>query len=222
MANTKSLFSLAHHLVGINVVDTYKIAEHHNIINYRLAKEGDHKMPMERFAGYLAYQLICKSGCIINALDSERGSRVADPISADLSLPKDILFVTSNTSSKCSSVSGNDTIQVALRLLKDKAGGTHHQVSYDKCEGKNGKKYTKTRACALCLKEREERVLVKYKCLECNLPFCCIDRWNKTGTDCFALHVRSITKRSKRLRDSRDNDPDAVTKTCRRISNDEE
>ena len=52
------LFFFTNLIVGINVVDTYNLCEYHHIINYRLPKEGDHKITVQRFAGHLSYQLI--------------------------------------------------------------------------------------------------------------------------------------------------------------------
>jgi hypothetical protein len=50
-------FHLHTTLLGINVVDCYKLEEHNNIINHRLPDK-DYKMTMTCFAGILAHPLI--------------------------------------------------------------------------------------------------------------------------------------------------------------------
>jgi hypothetical protein len=44
-------------ILGFNVVGCYKLAKHHNIINYRLPNQ-EYKITMTSFAGVLANQLI--------------------------------------------------------------------------------------------------------------------------------------------------------------------
>ena len=48
-------FQLHTTIIGINVVDCYKLAEHHMIINFRMDKEK--KMSISHFAGYLTNSL---------------------------------------------------------------------------------------------------------------------------------------------------------------------
>ena len=57
-------FRLHATMIGINVVDCYKLAEHHKIINFRMDKEK--KMTIVHFAGYLAKQLISNVSSLLS------------------------------------------------------------------------------------------------------------------------------------------------------------
>ncbi len=63
--NSNSLFT------DINVIDAYKLFEHHKIINFSVAKEGEHKIPVEKFPGCLAYQLIMNTSILLSKIDPE-------------------------------------------------------------------------------------------------------------------------------------------------------
>jgi hypothetical protein len=53
-------FRLTTSLIGINVVDTYKLADFHGVINFT-KKSIEKKMTIVRFAGILGYQLIANA-----------------------------------------------------------------------------------------------------------------------------------------------------------------
>ena len=108
-----SLFT--HFLAGINVVDTYNLCEYHHIIYYRLPKEGDHKMTVQRFAGHLSYQLIRNTASLLRVLKPVR--REATQLQEEESLPTAIS--SESHSSAVSSLSANNTPPLLLFLLKE-------------------------------------------------------------------------------------------------------
>jgi hypothetical protein len=189
-----SLFT--HFLAGINVVDTYNLCEYHHIINYRLPKEGDHKMTVQRFAGHLSYQLVGNTASLLRVLKPVR--REATQLQEEESLPTAIS--SESHSSAVSSLSANNTppaVTLAERVLTDAQGGLHHQCSYPVGASASGKKRTMTRDCALCKEEERDRRLVGTYCFDCQLPFCCVSKWNP-DRDCFDQHVAKIRRISGR------------------------
>jgi len=189
-----SLFT--HFLAGINVVDTYNLCEYHHIINYRLPKEGDHKMTVQRFAGHLSYQLIRNGSGLLRVLKPVR--REATQLLEEESVPTAIS--SESQSSAISSLSANNTppaVTLAERVLTDAQGGLHHQCSYPVGASASGKKRTMTRECALCKEEEHDRRLVGTYCFDCQLPLCCVSKWNP-DRDCFDQHVAKIRQTSGR------------------------
>ncbi len=179
------------YLIGINVIDTYKLYEHHNIINYRVAKGGEHKMPVQKFAGHLAYQLITNTQMLLSVINPE--SPELWRLQVVLSIPHEL----SNATVSCLTVESsltnhNPCVIIAGRILVDAKGDSHHQVSYDIGVDKKGKKHRKTRECAMCKSDGSlKRKLVGQYCFECQLPLCCINKGNP-DRDCFLDHVRKI------------------------------
>ena len=132
-----SLFT--HFVAGINVVDTYNLCEYHHIINYRLPKEGDHKMTVQRFAGHLSYQLIRNGSGLLRVLKPVR--REATQLQEDETVPTAIS--SESQSSAISSLSANNTppaVALAERVLTDAQGGLHHQCTYPVRPNTAGKK----------------------------------------------------------------------------------
>jgi hypothetical protein len=148
---------------GINVIDTCKLCEYHKIINFRVAKEGEHKMPIEKFSGHLAYQLITNTPMLLSMMDPEvRGVR---------QLTVNFLTVESSLTAH------NQDVVVADRVLANAKGDSHHQVSYDIGVDKKGKKHKKTRERAICKTAGGvKRKLVGQYCFVCQLPLCCINK----------------------------------------------
>lgn len=190
-SNSNSLFT------GINVIDTYKLCEHHKIINFRVAKEGEHKMPVEKFAGHLAYQLITNTTTLLSVIDPE--IREVQRLQVSPLIPGELSNSTVNCLTVESSLTAhNQDIVVADRVLVDAKGDSHHQVSYDIGVDKKGKKHRKTRECAMCKTDGNvKRKLVGQYCFECQLPLCCINKWN-LDRDCFLAHVRKVRRTSAR------------------------
>jgi hypothetical protein len=172
---------------GISVIDTYKLCEHHKIINFRVAKKGEHKMPVEKFAGHLAHQLITNTTMLLSMIDPE--IREVQWLQVSPSIPGEL----SNATVNCLTAHNQDVI-VADRVLVDAKGFSHHQVSYDIGVDKKGKKQRKTRECAMCKTDGSvKRKLVGQYCFECQVPLCCINKWN-LDRDCFLAPVRKIRR----------------------------
>ncbi len=53
-----AFFHLHTAIIGMNIVDCYRLADCHKIINHRIPNK-EYKMMIINFAGYLVYQLIC-------------------------------------------------------------------------------------------------------------------------------------------------------------------
>jgi hypothetical protein len=184
---------------GINVVDAYKLCDYHHIINYRLAKDGEHKMPVEKFAGLLSYQLIHNTSSLLKVLLPQ--SREAERLQGGADSPIIPSTITASASSASSTLTAGlqrDAVVVAQRVLTDAQGQMHHQCQYEVVTSeKSGKKSTKTRECSLCKEEGRKRKLVGTYCFDCQLSFCCITKWNPDH-DCFAEHVTKIRRTSGR------------------------
>jgi hypothetical protein len=148
-------FRLHTSIVGFNVVD--KLAEHHNIINHRLCSQ-EYKMTMTKFAGVLANQLI---------KNVDRLLSIYSPISQEVRrLMNEPETIIATKDSSCSSTTTTSTIttteqlQISLRQLEDTNGIIHHQIKYKIGTGCTGKRQTKARPCAICLKKNNIRRLV--------------------------------------------------------------
>jgi hypothetical protein len=64
LAYTEPLF--CHHTTIIgNVVDCYKLADHHNFINHQIPDK-ENKVMMTRVVGFLAYQLISNVSSLLS------------------------------------------------------------------------------------------------------------------------------------------------------------
>ncbi len=145
-----------------------------------MAKEGEHKMPVQKFAGHLAYQLITNTQMLLSLIN-ELSNATVSCLTVDSSL-----------------TNNNPCVIIADRILVDAKGDSHHQVSYDIGVDKKGKKHRKTRECAMCKSDGgHKRTLVGQYCFECQLPLCCINKWNP-DRDCFLEHVRKIRRTSER------------------------
>jgi hypothetical protein len=187
-------FRLHTTILGFNVVDCYKLAEHHGIINYRLPNK-EYKMTMTQFAGVLANQLINNVDRILsmfNTTSQEIRSLTQTQAPSDITVTNDSQGTVSTNSTLT-----NEQIPLSLRKLTDANGTDHHQIAYDIGTGRTGKKRTKTRPCVLCLKNDNKRRLVGFGCYTCNMAFCCHTKLNNTR-DCFEEHVTSICRRSER------------------------
>jgi hypothetical protein len=58
MADKNPYFCLTTTLLGINITDTYLLANHHRVINY-FGEQGEEKsISIQQFAGTLYYQLL--------------------------------------------------------------------------------------------------------------------------------------------------------------------
>ncbi len=113
---------------GINVIDTYKLCEHHKIINFRVAKEGEHKMPVETFAGHLAYQLITNTTMLLSVIDPE--IHEVQWLQVSPLIPCELSNATVNCLTVESSLTAhNQDVVVADRVLVDAKGDSRFTPS---------------------------------------------------------------------------------------------
>jgi hypothetical protein len=139
-------FRLHTTLIGINVVDCYKLADHHKFINHRIPDK-EYKMTITSFAGFLAYQLICNVSSLLsfyNPVPQELISLGCTGTPAEVT-------VSYQSPESASSLTSGDKIFLSIRALEDANQVVHHQIAYEKTVGGKGKKRTKTRSCSLCL-----------------------------------------------------------------------
>ena len=168
-------FRLTTMIVGIHVVDCWKLAAYHKLIK-------QDEMGISKFAGILGLQLITLAKTL-SALDDENIQILPSVVTVGSGRSEH------NTSSVSNSASNPDEATV-VRSLIDANGCTHHQVKYPVTVNRKGtKKYTKTRACKLC---EDSRKLTGYYCHLCNLSFCCPTKLG--DRDCFAAHVELIRR----------------------------
>ena len=173
-------FRLVTTLIGINVVDTWKLAEYHHIINW----SGNNPISLQHFAGILGRQLIAMAPII-----ARQNSRFAP---SSLTLPQDfgsIVVSASDTRESFSSFSPDEEkVVIPVRTLVDCNGGQHHQVAYPITKQESGRSCTKRRACKNCA-SFGIRKLVRHYCITCGLSFafCC-----EEDNDCFLEHVSDV------------------------------
>jgi hypothetical protein len=165
--------------IGINVVDSYKLADFHQILNFT-KKALKKKMIIVRFAGVLGHQLI------INAARVAKGSsRFLSPIPQrcnQISIP-------GNVTESISSISGEAQMSsLPIRSETDVNNMIHHLVKLALKVDKSGRKRCLSRPCKIC-KECGIRHDVTVYCLTCgeSANYC-----NDINRDCFLQHVKNI------------------------------
>jgi len=175
---TFDLYFLLHTmLLGMNVVNTWKLALYH-----KLFKQNDNMM-IEKFAGILAYHLIHFAN---NLSSSSITKNSAACPTASISL---LTLCHSSASSITLTLSSCGTQQLVAHLsLTDINSMTHYQVPNGKTCAANGKKQTFMRECKLCI---DGRLLAGFYCFPCNLTLCSPSSFNN-GRDCFAEHVQKV------------------------------
>ena len=179
-------FRLFTTLVGINVVDTWKLASHHRLLSYRQGRN----CTILSFAGILAKQLL--------VLAKKYHSR--ETITCD------------NANMQSVSDMSNDvdySVQVTKKrkwpykewmtedpicILTDSNGGQHPLCKFPVTVGKSNKKYRKNRTCLspTCKK------LSTFFCAECG-TFCHSNNPAKAKDKCFCRHVQDHKRTSTRL-----------------------
>jgi len=145
-------FRLHTTILGMNVVDCYKLADHHKIINNRIP-DNEYKMTIIQFAGYLAHQLIANADYLVS-LYSPTSQELRSIFSDSVNVPNSISVETTESTS---TLSFGDNVFLSLRVLKDANRDEHHQITFDKTTSSKGRKQTKTRPCVQCLKEESKR-----------------------------------------------------------------
>jgi hypothetical protein len=179
-------FCLHTTIIGMNVVDCYKLADHHKIINHQISDK-EYKMTITTFAGILANQLITNVDSLLscyNPLSQELRSLIDGTTPA-------VISVSNQTPEAASSITSAKKVFLSLRVLTDANQEEHHQIAYEKTTGSKGKRWTKTRPCSLCLSQDNKCRLIGFGCFTYGLSFCCPNPTNK-DRNCFLNHVRSI------------------------------
>jgi hypothetical protein len=166
-------FHLASTYLGINVVDTYHLANNHRIIN--VAANDEKKMSLCTFAGILANQLITQA----EQLSMEPSAQFKDD---NETLPTISVTEKSPTSRLSSITSAEMEGKLITRQLEDANKQLHFLVKYELTTDPSGRKCTKARPCKLCLVEWRGRKDTMYDCILCGLKssFC-----NDPNRDCF-------------------------------------
>jgi len=174
-------FCLPPTLLGINVTDTFLLANNHKLINSGSGSHDEKKISIQRFAGILSFQLLRNAkelGCSRLSFMSEEILPVQKSLVSDLSSP---------------TISGSVTIsdKPVAGSLVDANGKTHYLVKFDVTKDPSGYCRTKKRKCKRCLEEKK-RQDVSFFCITCgeSFSFCS----NIDGRDCFKQHVKGIKR----------------------------
>ena len=196
----KAYFRLATTLIGMNVVDTYLLMRHHRIIDSGI-KFDNERMTITKFAGVLAYQLMeLATG---DSLKIPKAGFVSDVSeSDDVRTPKMNKLhgiLKKRKESPISSITFDHDDPNIIRFLQDRAGTIHVLSRYPKTTDPSGRKRTLCRKCVRC-KEKNMRNDVGTFCLTCGEHFpLCNDPKGDVKRNCFEEHVKSFTKKSRRL-----------------------
>jgi hypothetical protein len=151
-------FRLSCILIGINVVDTLKLANYHILLNAPGTKE-DSKMSIKRFAGILCHQLVTNTSAFTSASLRQSG------MCSEISMPSKPILNTQDISDVTTNTENKEDFHVPIRSLKDNNGLLHHQVRYHVSVSKAGKRSTLTRECKLCKELGKKTHLVGYYCM---------------------------------------------------------
>jgi len=177
-------FRLATTLLGISVVDAWKLGDYHRLFNW----SRKNPIGIRYFAGILAKQLIANSSHLGQPI-----GRFAPSLFETAPLQEIESRVVSMDetfhSASVSSISPDDPkLLIPIRTLVDCNGQQHHQVSFPVSQQPNGRKCTKKRNCKAC-QDFGIRRAVRYYCFTCGLSsaFCCDE-----DNDCFLDHVSKI------------------------------
>jgi hypothetical protein len=180
-------FRLSMMLIGVNVTDTFLLANHHKIINTSNTGMWKKKITIRRFAGILAHQLITQARRFSTTLTQLRPDS-----------PPDIIpFIDKDTSkSGISDLSSDFATQSdkAVCSLKDANGTTHYLVKYDITKDPSGRSRCKKRKCKLCYEEGKQKD-VSFYCISCGDGFSFCNKGD--GRDCFKAHVEQIRRRTR-------------------------
>jgi len=134
----------------MNVVDAWKLADHHMLLN-PLGTREDAKVTIRKFSGMLCHQLATTTSALISAA-------LHPCLLAEISLGSS---TNAQEISDLTSLNADDkqNLHVPIRTLKDNNGLLHHQVCYPVGVSKKGKGRSMTHECKLC-KEAGEKHLV--------------------------------------------------------------
>jgi hypothetical protein len=178
-------FRLATTLIGINVTDTFLLANYHKVINYSTITEDQDgpKIGIKRFSGILAFQLIEMAKKLTGGPLRFLPEEVEVPLIVDGK---------SDFSSPTYPETASTEVKRVIRSLCDANGTKHNLVKYDITKDPSGRQRTKMRKCKLCVVKHGKRRDVGQYCFTCGESFSlcntCEDR------DCFRDHVVEIKR----------------------------
>ena len=184
-------FRLATTLTGINVTDTYLLANYHKVINLSNEPALKQKISIRRFAGMLALQLIRNSkrlGASSSRFRPEDDSNEVVPVVSIVEPSR------SGVSDLSSPDFASSTEKNIARSLQDANGRTHYLVKYDITKDPSGRSRCKKRKCKLCY-ENGKRRDVSYYCITCGESFSFCTKGD--GRDCFKAHVEHIRRKTR-------------------------
>jgi len=168
-------------MIGINVTDTFLLANYHKMINSSANGSGG-KISIQWFAGISSYQLLKNAKCL--------GSSLLTPTF----LPEEVQLPQKSVASSDLSAPTDFSDKPIIRSLTDYNGKTHYLVKYDVIRDPLGHCRTKKCKCKKCL-EGNKRRDVSFYCISCreNFSFC-----NHVGNrDCFKDHVHAVKKETR-------------------------
>jgi len=138
-------FPLSTTHLGMNVTDSFLLANYQKIINSNSNGSDDKKISIQRFAGMLSYQLLknVKHLGSTSLTPSYLPEEVACPgktvVSSDISTPSDL------------------TEKPIIWSLVDANGKMHYLVKFDITKDPSGRCRTKKRKCKKCFENKKRR-----------------------------------------------------------------
>jgi len=175
-------FRLLTTLLGINVTDSFLLANYHKIINSNSNGSDDKKISIQRFAGMLSYQLL------------KNAKRLGSTSLAPSYLPEEVACPAMTMVSSDVSTPSDLTDKPIIRSLVDANGKTHYLVKFDVTKDPSGRCRTKQRKCKKCFENKKRRD-VSFYCISCgeSYSYCT----NMDGRDCFKSHVDEIKQTTR-------------------------
>jgi hypothetical protein len=177
-------------LIGINVTNTYLLANYHQVINltkFGAGEEKEKQIGIQRFAGILAQQLIEMSKKIPQG-DARLRFRPEETLN--------VITITSATATADFSLPTIDSSLQGKRILQslqDANGMYHHLGKYDVTLNPGGRKRTKMRKCKLCLANGKCCDVGQY-CVTCGESFSLCNKIDDKENDCFLKHVKAVKR----------------------------
>jgi hypothetical protein len=98
--------------IGIDVVDYYQLADHHNFINHQIPDK-EYKMTITSFAGSLASQLICNVSSLLLFYNPVPQELISLGCTAT---PAEVIFFHQSQESACSLTSGEKSFYPSKHL----------------------------------------------------------------------------------------------------------
>jgi len=183
-------FRLFSTLIGINVTDCWKLGHYHNLFNknnnFFMEDDPEDSMPIKKFIGILAQQLLTFAQSLKNS--------PCTVVPSSIVTQEGVVEESSMESS--SSGDGGRTSASSLSGITDANGIVHLPVPFASSDARKG---IRPRRCTFC---REEGVpntggWARHACSTCNKAYCCPTATNGER-DCFSAHVMDIRRTSRR------------------------